>query len=181
MAKSSMNPKTLQYLMGHSDIAVAFNVYTHVGLEDAEKELQKMEYCLAHSGESVNERYRQNRQDEIDLNISEMVAQHTTDTDLVLYRGVCDYVYNLMKENAKDIPNCDLYEKGFLATSLVKGQELNYKIKLRIYVPAGSKCVYQGNVNNEQEFYEVDIMHDSKLKIESIDSEYINCKLLGTA
>lgn len=140
-----------------------------------------MEYCLAHSGESVNERYRQNRQDEIDLKISEMVAQHTTDTDLVLYRGVCDYVYNLMKGNAKDIPNCDLYEKGFLATSLVKGQELNYKIKLRIYVPAGSKCVYQGNVNNEQDFYEVDIMHGSKLKIESVDSEYINCKLLGTA
>lgn len=99
----------------------------------------------------------------------------------LFYYNACDYVYNLMKENAKDIPNCDLYEKGFLATSLVKGQELNYKIKLRIYVPAGSKCVYQGNVNNEQEFYEVDIMHDSKLKIESIDSEYINCKLLGTA
>lgn len=140
-----------------------------------------MEYCLAHSGESVNERYRQDRQDEIELKISEMVAQHTTDTDLVLYRGVCDYVYDLMKENAKDIPNCDLYEKGFLATSLVKGQELNYKIKLRIYVPAGSKCVYQGNVNNEQDFYEVDIMRGSRLKIESVDSEYINCKLLGTA
>ena len=42
MAKSGMNPKTLQYLMGHSDIAVTLNVYTHVGLEDAEKELQKM-------------------------------------------------------------------------------------------------------------------------------------------
>lgn len=28
--------------MGHSDIAVTLNVYTHVGLEDAEKELQKM-------------------------------------------------------------------------------------------------------------------------------------------
>lgn len=39
MAKSGMNPKTLQYLMGHSDIAVN----THVGLEDAEKELQKMQ------------------------------------------------------------------------------------------------------------------------------------------
>ncbi|QWT53103.1 integrase [Eubacterium sp. MSJ-33] len=29
--------------MGHSDIAVTLNVYTHVGLEDAEKELQKMQ------------------------------------------------------------------------------------------------------------------------------------------
>ena len=43
MAKSGMNPKTLQYLMVHSDIAVTLNVYTHVGLEDAEKELQKMQ------------------------------------------------------------------------------------------------------------------------------------------
>lgn len=140
-----------------------------------------MEYCLAHSGEIVNERYRQNRQDEIDLKIGDMVAEHTTDTDLVLYRGVCDYVYDLMKENAKDIPDCDLYEKGFLATSLVKGHEINSKIKLRIYVPAGTKCVYQGNVNEEQGFYEVDVMHSSKLKIISIDNEYINCRLLATA
>lgn len=43
MAKSGMNPKTLQYLMGHSDIGVTMNVYTHVGLEDAEAELRKME------------------------------------------------------------------------------------------------------------------------------------------
>lgn len=140
-----------------------------------------MEYCLAHSGEIVNERYRQNRQDEIDLKIGDMVAEHKTDTDLVLYRGVCDYVYDLMIENAKDIPDCDLYEKGFLATSLVKGHEINSKIKLRIYIPAGTKCVYQGNVNEEQGFYEVDVMHGSKLKIISIDDEYINCKLLATA
>ena len=38
-----MNPKTLQYLMGHSDIGVTMNVYTHLGLEDAEKELRQME------------------------------------------------------------------------------------------------------------------------------------------
>lgn len=43
MAKSGMNPKTLQYLMGHSDIGVTLNVYTHMGLDDAEKELQKMQ------------------------------------------------------------------------------------------------------------------------------------------
>lgn len=30
MAKSGMNPKTLQYIMGHSDIAVTLNVYTHL-------------------------------------------------------------------------------------------------------------------------------------------------------
>ena len=140
-----------------------------------------MEYCLTHFGVIVNKQYRQNRQDETDLKIADMVAEHTTDTDLVLYRGVCEYVYNLMKENAKKFPDCDLYEKGFLATSLVKGQELNCKIKLRIYVPAGTKCVYQGNVNDEQSFYEVDVMHGSKLKIVSIDSTYNNCRLLETA
>ena len=140
-----------------------------------------MEYCLAHSGESVNERFRQNRADETDLKIAAMVDEHTTDTDLVLYRGVCDHVFELMQKNAKEMPDCDLYEKGFLATSLVKGHEINSKIKLRIYVPAGTKCVYQGNVNEEQGFYEVDVMHSSKLKIISIDDEYINCKLLATA
>lgn len=43
MAKVGMNPKTLQYLMGHSDIGVTLNTYTHLGLEDAEGELKRME------------------------------------------------------------------------------------------------------------------------------------------
>ena len=41
--KSEMNPKTLQYLMGHSDISVTMNVYTHIGFDDAEEELKRME------------------------------------------------------------------------------------------------------------------------------------------
>ena len=43
MAKSGMNPKILQYLMGHSDISVTMNVYTHNGFDDAEEELNRME------------------------------------------------------------------------------------------------------------------------------------------
>ena len=43
MAKSGMNPKTLQYLMGHSDIGVTLNTYTHLGLEDAVAELKRVE------------------------------------------------------------------------------------------------------------------------------------------
>ena len=39
----SMNPKTLQYLMGHSDVSVTMNVYTHIGFDDAEEELKRME------------------------------------------------------------------------------------------------------------------------------------------
>ena len=38
-----MNPKTLQYLMGHSDVGVTLNTYTHLGLEDAAAELHRME------------------------------------------------------------------------------------------------------------------------------------------
>ncbi len=42
-AKAGMNPKTLQYLMGHSDIGVTMNVYTHLGLEDAAAEMARKE------------------------------------------------------------------------------------------------------------------------------------------
>ena len=43
MTKSGMNLKTLQYLMGYSDIGVTLNTYTHLGLEDAADELRRLE------------------------------------------------------------------------------------------------------------------------------------------
>ncbi len=42
MAAARMNPKTLQYIMGHSDIGVTLNTYTHLGFEEASKELQRL-------------------------------------------------------------------------------------------------------------------------------------------
>ena len=42
MAHSGMNPKTLQYLMGHSDISVTLNTYAHTSFELAEQELKKV-------------------------------------------------------------------------------------------------------------------------------------------
>ena len=42
-ARAGMNPKTLQYLMGHSDIGVTMNTYTHLGLDDAKNEMVRME------------------------------------------------------------------------------------------------------------------------------------------
>lgn len=42
MANSGMNPKTLQYLMGHSDVSVTLNIYTHTGYDDAKKELARL-------------------------------------------------------------------------------------------------------------------------------------------
>ena len=42
MAKSGMNPKSLQYIMGHADISVTMNTYTHVKFEDAEAEMKRV-------------------------------------------------------------------------------------------------------------------------------------------
>ena len=42
MAHAGMNPKTLQFLMGHADISVTLNTYTHTSFELAEQELKKM-------------------------------------------------------------------------------------------------------------------------------------------
>lgn len=43
MAKSGMNAKMLQYLMGNLAISVTMNVYTYIGVDDAEGELKRME------------------------------------------------------------------------------------------------------------------------------------------
>ena len=42
-ARAGMNPKTLQYLMGHSEIGVTMNTYTHLGLDDAKDEMIRLE------------------------------------------------------------------------------------------------------------------------------------------
>ena len=42
MAKSGMNPKTLQYIMGHSDIGVTLNTYTHLGFDDVQEEMKRV-------------------------------------------------------------------------------------------------------------------------------------------
>lgn len=43
MARSGISVKTLQYLMRHSDISVTLNVYTHLGLADAKREIAQIE------------------------------------------------------------------------------------------------------------------------------------------
>lgn len=42
MAAARMNPKTLQYIMGHSDIGVTLNTYTHLGFEEASEEVRRI-------------------------------------------------------------------------------------------------------------------------------------------
>ena len=43
MAKCGMSSNVLQYLMGHSSIEVTMNVYTHLGLVDAKREVDRIE------------------------------------------------------------------------------------------------------------------------------------------
>ena len=41
-----MNPKTLQYLMGHSDIGVTLNTYTHIDFDNVKKEVKSLEKAV---------------------------------------------------------------------------------------------------------------------------------------
>lgn len=59
MAKSRMDPKTLQYLMGHSDISVTMNVYTHIGFDDTEEGLKWMEEFRKIQAESEQKKEKQ--------------------------------------------------------------------------------------------------------------------------
>ena len=54
MANSGMNPKTLQYLMGHSDVSVTLNIYTHTGYDDAKKEVDNFIRRLKRKNKSKN-------------------------------------------------------------------------------------------------------------------------------
>ena len=62
MAKAGMNPKTLQYLMGHSDITVTLDTYTHLGLEDAAEELKRL--AEVEQARKEQEKLNQNRDDD---------------------------------------------------------------------------------------------------------------------
>lgn len=45
-ASAGMNPKHLQYLMGHSDISVTLNTYTHVDFDNVQKEVDKLKNAV---------------------------------------------------------------------------------------------------------------------------------------
>lgn len=42
MAKGGMNPKALQYIMGHANVSITLDTYTHVGFQDAEMEMRRV-------------------------------------------------------------------------------------------------------------------------------------------
>ena len=42
MAAARMNPNTLQYIMGHNDVSVTLNIYTHLAFTEANEEMQRL-------------------------------------------------------------------------------------------------------------------------------------------
>ncbi len=46
MASAGINPKHLQYLMGHSDIGVTLNTYTHTDIANVEKEVEQLQNAV---------------------------------------------------------------------------------------------------------------------------------------
>jgi integrase len=42
MAKSGMNPKTLQKIMGHSNISITLDLYTHLDFDDVKEEFSRV-------------------------------------------------------------------------------------------------------------------------------------------
>jgi integrase len=42
MANAGMDIKTLQYVMGHSDVSITLNVYTHANFDRAEEQMAKI-------------------------------------------------------------------------------------------------------------------------------------------
>lgn len=46
MANSGINPKTLQYIMGHSTIGITLNTYSHINSQEAKKEIERISGCL---------------------------------------------------------------------------------------------------------------------------------------
>ena len=47
-----MTAQTLQYIMGHSDIGITLNTYTHLGFDDAKKEMNRIPESRATNKES---------------------------------------------------------------------------------------------------------------------------------
>ena len=134
-------------------------------------------YKLAYSGETINNALRTGENNFND--IMETVKSNFSDEPLILYRGVCEYVYGKMIQHAEGHKEADYIERGFLCCSLVKDHHIKDTYCLRISVPKHTPMVYMGNVSNEQDYYEVDILCGAKLKIVSIDKEFINCVLVG--
>ncbi len=108
----------------------------------------------------------------------EAIRKYTTKNDIVVYRGVKEFVMQSTIKEAIN-KNCDLYDVAFMSTSLFK-IEKKYPYYLRIFIPKGTCAYYVGDASDEGDNYEVLVQKGARLKILSKDNQYFNCILLGT-
>lgn len=142
--------------------------------------LCSVEYKLASSAVTINYELRNDEKSHDDFS-KELQSKYFLKEDIVVYRGVSEIPYTKMKKAAKGIRGIDFLEKGFLNTSIVKGKQINYACQLRIFLPKGTCAFYVGDITGEEKlYYEVIVQKGAKLKILSMDNNFINCKLIGT-
>ncbi len=147
------------------------------------REKKTVEYSLSHHGEQVNTQLRKYGDDESTIRYSKRLQKYQLKEDIVVYRGLYPITMDLLKAEASKLgeDQVDLYDRGFMFTSLVKGKEIDKSCKLRIYLPKGTHAYYSGNVNYEETvYYEVVVQKGAKLHILSKDKEYYNCILIET-
>lgn len=138
-----------------------------------------IEFCS--SGQDYNWMLRKDNDNNLLKDVSEYISQYPIKKEIIVYRGVDEGVLKNNIEAAKGFKNVDLYDKGFLFTSLTKGGIANYHHKLRIYLPQGTCAIYTGNVmNQEQRYQEVVVQRGAKLRILSKDKHFYNCILVET-
>ncbi|MFI3603494.1 ADP-ribosyltransferase [Vagococcus fluvialis] len=141
------------------------------------------EYVVASSSMTINDRFRINDGNHYDFEHARYIEEkYCLKNDIVVYRGVSQGPYEKMIIAAKGVKGIDFLEKGFLNTSIVKEKQIAHDIQLRIYIPKGTPAYYVGNISGEEElYYEVIVQIGAKLKIVSMDNQYINCKLIQTS
>lgn len=111
--------------------------------------------------------------------ISNHIKQFKLQQDILVYRGVGRPTMEWMLKEAERFDGIDLYDKGFLFTTLTKATLPKRPYYLRILLPKGTNAFYSGDVNFEEEVYqEIVVQRDAKLKIVSLGIKYINCVLV---
>lgn len=134
---------------------------------------------LCSRGTEFNWQLRKNIAGDNIEKISSYIQKFHTKRDIVVYRGIDKSTMKWILKEADGFKNIDLYDKGFLFTTLTKATLPKKDYNLRILLPKGTNAFYSGDINNEEEVYqEIVVQCDAKLKIVSFGVKYINCLLV---
>ncbi len=142
-----------------------------------------MEHYISHCTTRLNDHIISGTPTLSDTDQITYMERFSSRLPVVLYCGINEYIYKLMRKNAKMHPDTDLYADGMIHGSIVKGKEYRDNYNLRILIPAGSKVLYLGNAGYPEDveaIYETVIQTGARLRILSRDPKYINCELLST-